>query len=363
MNYQHQNNVVQTKKIIQTKDMKISLYDQSKNPPMFNSIFAKKTPHSLDKILKQNNKLNVSASIIKQINEKKLAPNYSFGNIINTTEGNQNNSFAYSMKTNQNINNNYLINSKLTYDDIDQNTAQIKERLIQSLKNNFNQEKIRKKKILSGNINDDSGVSNDNCSHSFYENERKGYKPLIFTKIDQNLPLKFQTNSKYKMKNSFHTNISILNNNNGNISFNAELNKNNFSAAENKSINSQSNVSHNDPNELNPKLFGTKVFGTNISQFYSKSIFDLELKMEKILKDNKTNSKSKKYNAIKYIFEEFVKLTTGETQSLLKKLLFSYHEVVSAFSKENRSLKELNESAQNSIIILTIIINRMFGIR
>lgn len=68
------------------------------------------------------------------------------------------------------------------------------------------------------------------------------------------------------------------------------------------------------------------------------------------MKDNPTNSKSKKYNTLKHAFENLLKLL-GNTvfknnnsiiNIFLEKILIGYHEVVSAFSVENRKLKQVN---------------------
>lgn len=79
---------------------------------------------------------------------------------------------------------------------------------------------------------------------------------------------------------------------------------------------------------------------------------ELEQKLSLNLSQNKTNSKSTKYNTIKGIFEELIKAFPTENQSLLIKLLKGYHEVVFAFANENRSLKEANEVKQNQYISL-----------
>ncbi len=79
---------------------------------------------------------------------------------------------------------------------------------------------------------------------------------------------------------------------------------------------------------------------------------ELEQKLSLNLSQNKTNSKSMKYNTIKGIFEELIKAFPTENQSLLIKLLKGYHEVVFAFANENRSLKEANEVKQNQYISL-----------
>ena len=68
------------------------------------------------------------------------------------------------------------------------------------------------------------------------------------------------------------------------------------------------------------------------------------------MKDNPTNSKSKKYNTLKHAFENLLKLlgntifknNNGIINIFLEKILIGYHEVVSAFSVENRKLKQVN---------------------
>jgi hypothetical protein len=81
-----------------------------------------------------------------------------------------------------------------------------------------------------------------------------------------------------------------------------------------------------------------------------KEVVEIQNNMEKKLKDNITNSKSKKYNTLKNTFEALLKYL-GNTifksnnviiNILLEKLLIGYHEVVSAFSAENKKLKQIN---------------------
>ena len=90
-------------------------------------------------------------------------------------------------------------------------------------------------------------------------------------------------------------------------------------------------------------------YDTNNYKFL-KEVIDIQAEMEKNMKDNITNSKSKKYNTLKHSFENLLKLL-GNTifknnnsiiNTLLEKILIGYHEVVSAFSQENRKLKQVN---------------------
>lgn len=90
-------------------------------------------------------------------------------------------------------------------------------------------------------------------------------------------------------------------------------------------------------------------YDTNNYKFL-KEVVDIQIEMEKSMKDNPTNSKSKKYNTLKHAFENLLKLL-GNTvfknnnsiiNIFLEKILIGYHEVVSAFSVENRKLKQVN---------------------
>ena len=74
------------------------------------------------------------------------------------------------------------------------------------------------------------------------------------------------------------------------------------------------------------------------------------MQMEISLKENVTNSKSKKYNIIKKGFEDIIKImpVSNNTSNYiynatlcqcLQKFLYGYHDVVSAFSHENKELK------------------------
>ena len=102
-------------------------------------------------------------------------------------------------------------------------------------------------------------------------------------------------------------------------------------------------------NVLTTSSINTKsLFNGNSSAKIKKQVSDIEAKMEKMLKENKTNSKSKKYNVLKHSFEELLRMLTNNANNnidnninrLLQRILVGYHEVVSAFSFENRDLKE-----------------------
>ena len=80
-----------------------------------------------------------------------------------------------------------------------------------------------------------------------------------------------------------------------------------------------------------------------------KEVLELQVELDKNIKDNPTNSKSKKYNNLKHAFENLLKLLSNTVfknnniiNTFFEKILIGYHEVVSAFSLENRKLKQVN---------------------
>ena len=99
-------------------------------------------------------------------------------------------------------------------------------------------------------------------------------------------------------------------------------------------------------NESENKL---NTLSINDSKFI-EDINEIKNDLENNLKQNPTNSKSKKYNTLKRFFEKF--LNTLKDYFLnndinpififLQKIIIGYHDVVSAFSAENRKLKILN---------------------
>ena len=102
--------------------------------------------------------------------------------------------------------------------------------------------------------------------------------------------------------------------------------------------------------KLNHNNSKYNIYDNNNNYKIMKEVVEIQNNMEKKLKDNITNSKSKKYNTLKNTFEALLKYL-GNTifksnnviiNILLEKLLIGYHEVVSSFSAENKKLKQIN---------------------
>jgi hypothetical protein len=87
----------------------------------------------------------------------------------------------------------------------------------------------------------------------------------------------------------------------------------------------------------------------NLENNNDQIISDLEYKMKNLLKENKTDSKGKNYNIIRKIFEEAINILnfTKNEKKFLKLILLKYHEIVFAFSQENKLLKQSSENLNN----------------
>ena len=250
--------------------------------------------------------------------------------------------------------------------------------------------------MIHNNINDSVGnnantvnESVSNYNQSYYDNNNVHtvantnlYKRNYFAKKDQ--PLKLYTDA-----NAFNANAHSTNKKNNVDSNNS--NNNNCSYGEGfrnrKLLNSKSN--HNLSLSTNNK--NNTGSNNNILVSSMETFYDLELKMDKMLKENKTNSKSKKYNITKMIFEEGIKQFTilisnllnnypthGLSNSMnyathnsgssnnsnhymehsnviitfLRNILKVYHESFLAFSNENKTLRDKVEKLQNSSLQL-----------
>ena len=413
------------------------------NDPTYHRLFTRKTTHSLDKINRGSHVHIVDTSNFqKQLlnattspTAKKLTSYQSTKNIHRSNSINNNNpndlSFSptrqhltnystvmnhSSLGGNNTINNSTNNINNYTQSNINTtNQNKIKERLIQNLKNNFNQERIRRKKMLSVNVNvnlnqhysmihnniNDSVSNNNNTNNnntttvnesisnyntqSYYDNSNtignvNLYKRNYFAKKDQ--PLKLYTDA-----NAFNNNTQGNSNKKSNNSDNNSSNSNcNYGEGfrNRKLINSKSNhnlsLSTNNNNKHHNNSSSNNVIVNSMETFY-----DLELKMDKMLKENKSNSKSKKYNITKMIFEEGIKQFTilisnlltnyptststhGYSNSMnytnsnhnhymennniiiifLRNILKVYHESFLAYSNENKTLRDKVDKLQSS---------------
>jgi len=227
------------------------------------------------------------------------------------------------------------------------------------------------KKIFENNLN------NNNYTGSFYDsNKNKSLKP-IFDKEKQLLKL----NQKYVLNNQ-NNNINSINmpykrnpsytkifnykslefppkepkihNKNKNINID-NLQINNTNTNENKNFpffikNNENNYKKiNILTEPKDNIKPQKNKINNKEVEINSLLYNLELKMQKLLGENKTESKGKNYNIVRKIFEEAISVMnlTQTEKNFLKLIMIKYHDVVYAFSQENKSLKQSSENLQN----------------
>ena len=175
-------------------------------------------------------------------------------------------------------------------------------------------------------INSNNNNNNNNMNYNNYNSSSK--------------KTKIYSNYRYNFSPSYSP-MNHANNKNKNKSkyYHTLLNSNENSKKNNNILNN-SNKYLNRLNKQN-KLNSNKLI---------EEINVLQEEMNKNLNLNPSNSKSKKYNTLKNFFEKLLKVINNYffnndlnvLFNFLQKLLIGYHEVVLAFSSENRKLKELN---------------------
>ena len=360
-------------------------------------------------IKKTNNHILKSISVNKQIQyqKKNLIKNSEneYSTSYNGINGFKNNY----ININNNMNNNKILKS---YVNLNNNTNPKNERVSQI--NNYSNNKLRRKMILSVDLNNKNNGKNishydlnnnikfitevqsdnntntentpsnplSNGAKNSSNNLNKDNKLTKSKSISVNHITKNWSQNNLMKSPDKKNNLNILNkyiedsdkkerisknsnksnNNNVNKAVNINLkqslklldhnNSNNLITSNNekkyiKPNLKNSNASYYKLNQNNNKY---NIYDNNNNYKIMKDIVEIQTEMEKKLKDNITNSKSKKYNALKNAFEKLVKYL-GNTvfknnnviiNILLEKLLIGYHEVTSAFSAENKKLKQIN---------------------
>ena len=282
--------------------------------------------NSLDKI---SNKSFDFATIKKQIEERKSS--YKKTNNFLKTENN--NSF---------YDNNNIRNKSPTY-----YGTQLKERLLQDLKNNFYIDNNKRKKMLYLNVNVNLNQNYSLLNNNNHLNNNNNSKNLFHTPENYKHSNIFQNKSLFneKLPTKLYTNINkIIDKKNDlyqNPLSNLNTNINNSNYIENSLINSQQNTQ------------STKITETQNNQKLNEQYYDLQIKLERLIRENKTHSKSKNYNSIKMIFEEGIKLLNDNIQrNFLKVILVKYHELVVSYCTDNKNLKQSFEQLQNQYLNL-----------
>ena len=285
-------------------------------------------------------------------------------NNINLNNNNKN--LIPATKTTPNLYNKKLIENKSLYN-IRNNNYQLdkfqKHKMINNL--NFNQKnnnitnfqrsysmKYSKNNISNlanfeiKNNNNISQITNNKIIKNLYKKENpplKLYNNLnnINSITGKRNPYISKINKNYKYLQLISDDSSY---NNKNLTF--ELNKKNNLEDTKLSIKNLYNI-----NSINN--FNNYNFNNNCNNDYSNEkenkLYKLELKMQKLFSENKTNSKSRKYSIIKSIFEESINILNLESavKNFFKLIILKYHDVVLLFSQENKILRESSENLQN----------------
>ena len=199
---------------------------------------------------------------------------------------------------------------------------------------------------IKNNNNNVSQIANNKIIKELYKKEKPPLK--LYNNLNNINSLTGKRNpsiSKISKNYKYLQLISDDNNfNNKNLTF--ELNKKNnledtkLSIKNLYNINSINNFNHyNINNNCNNDYMNEK----------ENKLYKLELKMQKLFSENKTNSKSKKYSIIKSIFEESINILDLEiaVKNFFKLIILKYHDVVLSFSQENKILRESAENLQN----------------
>ena len=196
----------------------------------------------------------------------------------------------------------------------------------------------REETCSSNNFN-----SINNCDNSTPINNHKPVK-LYKEQYKDNNNTTFNLPGSFNFHQYFNTIINKTNNNKRNI-INRNYNKNLASIESNNKLYNNCQTQICNTNESDNKFNTLSVNDPKLIE----EINSINKDLENELKQNLTNSKSKKYNAIKRSFDKFIKtinefFLNNDLHPIflyLQKILLGYHNVILAFSGENRKLKQL----------------------
>jgi len=274
-----------------------------------------------------NNKLRRKMILSVDINNKKSIKNISQYDINNNIKLLTENEIINSNTTNSNPLSNGAKNSG------NYNKNKSNNNLITSPEKIHNTNNFAKYIEISGDKNNNKYNMNNNIINKKLNVQTR--QPLKLFEQNSSVNLTSANTGNYKVN---FTNVNINSNNDKKIiKPNLKNTNNNYYK-----------INHNNKNYNKYNIYDKN--NNNINEKIIKEIFEIETDLEKNLKNNVTNSKSKKYNIIKHSFEMLLKLLGNTILKnnnvcigvLLEKILIGYHEVFNAFSMENRKLKQIN---------------------
>ena len=338
-------------------DIDFSHFNEKHNKTYFNTLF--NNDRSINKSIEKNY-FSCSQNL-----ESKDSNNLKKVNIIN---------IDLSSNHNEDIKSKFIIEAGKEFDFNNSN----KNFYIKKSKNPFHPKNrfINLNNDYSSNTKCEEIVKNyetnyEDCNSMINNSQKKFQQPIKI--YNDNTTINFA--DSYNFNQYFNT---IISNKNINKNKSNNINYNNYNSSSKKTkiysnyrynlSPSYSPTSHlynknKDKNKyFNTQLNSTKksndILNNNSNKFLDKftngklieEINDLQEEMNTNLNMNPSNSKSKKYNTLKNFFEKLLRILNNYFYNndlsvlfnFLQKLLIGYHEVVIAFSSENRKLKELN---------------------
>ena len=324
------------------KDNATEINEQRFAYSYFNTIFNNNNNDKENKKMEDNyfslsqNIGNKKSNILRKINTNISINNdkydkYKKDVLITEQEYNRSNSQFCSNQSKENFYSNYLINNNNAKNESNNN-------------NNNNEENIKSYNYVAKyDIN--------NRNNNTIQNKQK---PLKIN--DNNTTINLA--GSYNFHQYFNTIINNRNNNSNGNNSNNNNNISNFNRNYNRNkitIDNYHNKLYNNVNYPLNSIENDNKNNNNNGFYVNDKIFEdineLRNDLDHNLLQNPTNSKSKKYNTLRHSFEKLLKLfnayfyMNNETNCIylfLHQLLIGFHEVVIAFSAENRKLKELN---------------------
>ena len=196
------------------------------------------------------------------------------------------------------------------------------------------------------NKNDISQITNNKIIKNLYKKENPPLK--LYNNLNNKNSLTGKRNPSISKINKNYKYLQLISDDNNynskNLTF--ELKKKNNLEDTKLSIKNLYNI--NSINNFNHYNINNNCNNDYLNEKENK-IYRLELKMQKLFSENKTNSKSKKYSIIKSIFEESINILNLDSavKKFFKLIILKYHDVILSFSQENKILRESSVNLQN----------------
>ena len=307
------------------------------------------------------------------INQRKYANSYFNTLFINNDENKNDDENNFSLSQNIPTKKNNLlrkINTNLIeYNDKLKNDISGDKHEYNRSYSNFSKSKSKTGIYSNYPFNNDT----ENNNNFYIESNNNNKKINNYTSKNVNKETeKLQNNQSIDLLNENNTTINLADSYNLHQYFNTIINNkhsnyiNNSLIRKNNLINRNYNKNKTIIGNYNKKVYNninychTQILNSNennskksnnifINDKFIEEINKLKNNMIKKLLQNPTNSKSKKYNTLKDSFEKLLKLfneyffnNNNTIYIFLQNILIGYHEVVCAFSEENRKFKLLN---------------------